>query len=185
MDELDDEGFFDGEKPLLGRIMFELVKGKSDALIEFLTRQEPISPSAAYFVGSFIKEGIGDYAFRLERVFRRGAPRTDSLVRASKAALWVHWTVNKPNNGRRNPKREDAIRRAARRYHVDAKRVREELSFFEQFHAMRPREFRRKFKQLTADFLVDMIGSNGQQSSFSNKIRYLSKIARNCARFNV
>ena len=58
MDELDEEGFFDGEKPLLGLIMRDLTQGKFDTLIEFLTREKAISPSAAYFVGRFIKEGL-------------------------------------------------------------------------------------------------------------------------------
>jgi len=162
MDELDDEGFFDGEKPLLGRIMCELVEGKSDALVEFLTRQEPISPSAAYFLGMFIKKGLGEYAFRLERVVRRGAPKTDSLVRARNAALWVHWTMNKPNNGRHNPKREEAIKRAARWYHVDPKRIRAELPFFEQWckKAMHPRTFRKMFKEVMATSIADMIVSS-------------------------
>ena len=150
MDELDEEGFFDGEKPLLGLIMRDLTQGKFDTLIEFLTREKAISPSAAYFVGRFIKEGFGEYTFGLEPVVRRGAPKTDSLLRARNAALWVHWTVNKPNRGRHNPKREEAIIRAARHFHVDQKRVREELKFFERWPAVHPREFRRKLLQTVA-----------------------------------
>jgi hypothetical protein len=63
--------------------------------------------------------------------------------------LWVHWTVNKPNPGRHNPKREGAIIRAARHFHVDQKRVREELKFFERWPAVHLREFRRKLLQTT------------------------------------
>jgi hypothetical protein len=164
MQELDEEGFFEGEKPLIGRVMLELVQGKSDALIEFMCRQEPISPSAAYFVGVFLKEGFGEFAFRLERTVRRGRPGTDSRHRVNYAAIWVNWTVNKPNPGCHNPKREDAIQHAAQRFHVDSKAVRASLEFFEKWdkRPLRPREFRRLFKQLLvntiADIVVDLSG---------------------------
>ncbi len=154
-----DEEFFGGEKLALGHVMHELMVGKAGALVEFLSRGQAISPGAAYFVGQFLGSGFGDYEFQLKRKTRRGAPRgtlrktqlgmprTASLTRARNAALWVHWTVKKPNPGRHNPKREDAILCAARHFHVDQKRVREELKFFERWPAVRPREFRGKLLQ--------------------------------------
>ena len=159
-----DQDWFPDEKPFIGRIMIELSDGRTDALIEFLTRGKPISAPGAHFLGSvFQSQEFGGYAFRLEHVVRRGAPKTDSLVRARNAALWVHWTVNKPNNGRHDPKREDAIKRAARHYHVDPKRVREELSFFEQFRATRPREFRQHFRQTIRDTIISTASDPASQ----------------------
>jgi hypothetical protein len=163
-----DEEFFGGEKLALGHVMHELMAGKTGAFVEFLSRGRAISPGAAYFVGQFIGSGFGDYEFQLKRKTRRGAPRgtlrktqrgtprTASLTRARNAALWVHWTVNKPNPGRHNPKREEAIIRAARHFHVDRKRVGEELKFFERWPAVHPREFRRKLLQTATKLVVEI-----------------------------
>lgn len=125
--------------------MSDLATGQKGSLVKFLTRGKPISSRAALFIGGFLEEGLGQYEFRLARIARRGAPTTDSVSRARNAALWVHWTVNKAAVGRRNPKREEAIARAARHFHVDPKRVRSSLKFVEKFPPCRPRELRKAF----------------------------------------
>ena len=147
---LKNDEFLEGEQSAIGKIMLDLSAGKLNALADFLARGKSISAAASYFLGVIMRqEKIGDYTpRRLERISRRGRPKTDSGARAINAALWVHWTVNKLNPERRNPKREEAIAQASRRHHVDSKEVRAELAFFERFGfaPTHPRILRKDFK---------------------------------------
>ena len=150
-----EDEYYVGERRLLGAIAIELASGKLDALAAFLARGKPVSAAAASFLGAALQEEtIGDYTpRRLVRVPSLGRPKTDSRQRVNRAALWVHWLVYKPNIARHNWKREAAILRAAKLFHVDQKLIRKRLAVFEKRHLapVHPRKVRKALVEAVAD----------------------------------
>lgn len=150
-----EDEYYAGEQQLLGAIVLELASGKLDALANLLARGKPVSAAAASFLGAALQEEtIGDYTpRRLVRVPSLGRPKTDSRQRVNRAALWVHWLVYKPNIGRHNWKREAAILRAAKLFHVDQKLIRKRLTVFEKRHfaPVHPRKVRKARLDTVAD----------------------------------
>jgi len=150
-----EEEYYVGERRLLGAIAIELASGKLDALANFLARGKPVSAAAASFLGAALQdETIGDYTpRRLVRVPSLGRPKTDSQQRVNRAALWIHWLVYKTNIGHHNLKREAAILRAAKLFHVDQKLIRKRLTVLEQrrLAPVHPRKVRKAIRDAVAD----------------------------------
>ena len=114
-------------------ITSDLRRGKLGALGNLLARGEPLSRETAEFVGRLFRgEEVGGYEVRLELVNRRRRPKTDSSKRIDRAAEWVYRTMRKPNLTGLNPKREQAVIKTAKRFHVDPKAVRRRLKVLEQ-----------------------------------------------------
>lgn len=156
MNENKSSDYFDGEEPLLGDIILGLMYGKTEPLLKFLLRGEPISGAAALWIANFLQKGMGKYVFTLELKTKRGAPTTDSSARAFEAALWVYWITNIPESRRKPAKRETAIRIAAKHYHLDPKRVRAEVCYFEEVRmpVEPPHALRRRLAKLTGDVVL-------------------------------
>jgi hypothetical protein len=167
-DKHHEDEYLPGEQRLLGAIALELAAGRMDALAAFLARGKPVSAAAASFLGAALQEEkIGGYnPRRLEHIASLGRPKTDSSARINRTALWIHWMVHKPNVERRNPKREWAIVRGAKRFHVDEKLVRARLKFFEQWPPIHPREFRKVLMRTIGDVVSSLTtGSDSQTKS--------------------
>jgi hypothetical protein len=137
-------------------IIIDIGDGNAGVLTNLLARGEPLSPEIADFVGALFRGArIGGYSVRLQVVKRAGAPKTNSELRTARAAHWVYWRINAP----RAPKREQAVEKAAKRFHVDAKAVRKRVAYLEKAGAA-PRRLsleRKMFPKVDIDTLRDFV----------------------------